>query len=88
MPGLLSPQPEIVVKRGDKSFGYILFVCGILISLFIGILSFLPFDWLPKLVVMISGSILIFCLCFFNSWTRNKIVGILSKSQEKLEKHG
>lgn len=89
MGGLLTPIPglETEVKRGDKSFGYFIAAFGFLVTLFVGVISILPIDLLFKILLMIGGFIFLFYLCFFNNWLRNKIVGILSKSQEKSERH-
>lgn len=77
---------ETKVKRGDISFGWFLVVYNILLTIFIGIVSIIPnFCFLTKLITIIIGSILLFRFCLFNSWFRNKIVGIFSKAKEMEE---
>lgn len=82
----MSDKLEIQVKRGDKSWNYFVIVCNILLVLVIAIISVLSIEWLYKVVLILISSVFIFWLCFFNAWFRNKIVGIMSKSQEKVEK--
>lgn len=78
---------EMEVKRGEKSWAFFPIVYNILLTLSVGIVSVFEICWFYKISVMILVAILLFWLCFFNKWFRNKIVGLMSKSQEKIEKY-
>jgi len=78
---------ESRIKRGEKSWAYFALAYNILLTISIGCISVIPdfglnYFWIIKFFSIISVSSLLFRLCFYNSWARNKIVGIFSRSQE------
>lgn len=78
---------EVKIKRGEKSWNYFVISYAILLTLVIAIVSVLEIRWFHKVPLILIGMLFLFRLCFFNNWFRNKIVGIMSKSQEKIEKY-
>jgi len=72
-------------KRGDKSWNYFPIFFGSLLTIDSAIVSITNGQWLIKIISIIVSGIIIFYLCFFNTFIRNKIVCIMSKSQEKIE---
>jgi len=77
---------ELKVKRGELSFGWLLVAYNIMLTIFVGIVSIIPYkSFLAKLVLIILGSIFIFKFCLFNQWFRNKVIGIFSKAKETEE---
>jgi hypothetical protein len=73
------------IKRGEKSWAFFPLTYNILLTLWVGIISILPFNWVIKLICLLLISLFLFYLCFFNGWFRNKIVGIFMGSQQKIE---
>ena len=73
------------IKRGEKSWSYFVITYTVLLTLATGVISAIEVEWLYKIVLILVSAIFLFRLCFFNGWFRNKIVGIMSKSQEKVE---
>ena len=76
------------LKRGEISWAYFPIAYTILITISIGLISVLEIQWFCKFILIIITSIILFKLCFYNSWFRNKIVGVFSKSKEVVEEHG
>lgn len=70
------------LKRGEISWAYFPIAYGLLLTISIGIISVLDVFYVWKILLIIIGSLILFKLCFFNSWFRNKIVGLFSKSKE------
>jgi len=75
------------LKRGEISWAYFPIACSILITISIGLISVLEIQWFYKFILIIIVSFILFKLCFYNNWFRNKIVGIFSKSKEFIEQH-
>jgi hypothetical protein len=80
---------ESEVIRGEKSWAYFPLAYNILLTVTIGLISLLPdfclnYFWIIKLLLIIFFSFILFRLFFYNDWFRNKIVGIFSKSKEKV----
>ncbi len=73
------------IKRGDKSWAYFPIAYNILLTLTVGIIAILPIDWSWRLMIMLVSAYILFKLCFSNSKFMNKIVGIMSRSQETIE---
>jgi hypothetical protein len=79
---------EMKLKRGGGSWAYFPLAFNILLTIFISIISLIPgfyCSWIVKIALIILISALLYKLCFFNSWFRNKIIGIFSKSKEMEE---
>lgn len=76
------------LKRGEKSWAFFPLAYNILLTISTSIVSVLPNDicsWIVKIILILFVSIFFYRLCFMNDWFRNKIVGIFSKSQDKIE---
>ncbi len=87
---LRSDGIDIKIKRGEKNWAYFPLSYNILLTLFVGIISVLPdfgigYFWCIKIILIIICAIILFWLCFFNDWFRNRIVGIFSISANKEE---
>lgn len=78
---------NIKVKRGSQSFNYFVITFGILSSLVFAIISVVDIYWQVKVLLITISIAFCFYLSFLNNWFRNKIVGIMSKIQEKVENH-
>ncbi len=78
---------KLRVKRGEKSWNYFVTSFGILSGLAFAIVALLDIGWRYKVILVIISVILIFYLCFINDWSKNKIVGMMTKLQEKEERH-
>lgn len=76
---------NINVKRGSKSFNYFVIVFGILSSFAVAVISVIDIYWLAKIFFLVISLIICFYFCFWNDWFRNKIVGVMSKIQDKIE---
>lgn len=78
---------EIKIKRGEQSWNYFQITFFILLTVILGIISFLNIKVLYKIILTILSVIILVRLCFFNNWVRNKIVGLMIKSKEKVEEY-
>ena len=79
---------EIKLKRGEKSWAYFPLAYNILLTIFTSIISVIPdfrYSWIIKITLVLFCFYFFYKLCFNNDWFRNKIVGIFSKSLEKIE---
>ncbi|NMC59788.1 MAG: hypothetical protein GYA51_10470 [Candidatus Methanofastidiosa archaeon] len=75
------------LKRGDKSFHYLLVFFCIAFSIMTTIVSIIEIEWIYKLFLITILASLLMYFCFLNDWARNKIVGIVTKIQNKEERH-
>jgi len=82
------PSIKLEVKRGEKSWNYFPIMYAILLAVILTIISVLNIQWFYKIILIVLSAIILFWLCFFNNWFRNKTVGLMTKSQEKVEKYG
>lgn len=80
---------EIKIKRGELSWAYFPIAYGLLLTFSIGIISVLDVNWFWKVILIIFSAWVLFRLCFFSAWFRNKIVGVFSKSKdfEEISRH-
>ena len=77
---------EVEVKRGAESWGYFQTVYGFLSIIFLEIINTTDaYKGYKTFITIIDLSALLY-FCFFSSWFRNKIVGIVTKSKELTEK--
>lgn len=72
-------------KRGEKSWNYFYLAYGILSVVVTQIISISEFGTGYKVFITIIDLGLLFYLAFFNSWFRNKIIGLIVASQTKEE---
>lgn len=78
---------NLKVKRGKLSFEWFLVVYGIILSIFLSVISIInDLNFWIKLLIILIGSIILFWFCMFNSWFRNKVVVIFSQAKDKYEK--
>jgi hypothetical protein len=82
-----TPGLSMQVERDEKSFGYFNIAYGILLAIAIGVISVLYLDSEHKVLLIIGSALVLFWLCYWNGWFRNKIVGIFSKIQDLVEKY-
>lgn len=73
------------VKRASKSWDYFNLAYGMLSVVVIQIISISEFGKGCKVLISIFDLGLLFYLAFFNSWFRNKTIGVISASQIKEE---
>lgn len=78
---------ELNLKRGDKSWNYFQIAYGFLLAISLSIIAVLDIKSIYKVILILVLAVFLFWLCFYNDWFRNKIVGIFTKSQEKVERH-
>ena len=80
---------EIKIKRGEVSWAYFPLAYGILLTISLSIISALELRVVFKIVLIVIDSLVLFKLCFYNTWFRNKIVGVFSRSKEfeEVSKH-
>ena len=76
---------NIKVKRGSQSFNYFVVAFGALSSISLAIVSIVEVYWPIKVISLIVSLVICFYFCFWNDWFRNKIVGVMSKIQDKIE---
>jgi uncharacterized membrane protein len=79
---------EMKLKRGEKSWAFFPLAYSILLTIFTSVISVIPDDicsWIVKIIIILIVSIFLYKLCFTNDRFRNKIVGVFSKSQDKIE---
>lgn len=78
---------ELRIKRGEKSWNYFQITYAVLLVVILAIISVLNIQWIFKMILIVCFAVILFRLCFFNNWVRNKIVGTMTKSQEKIEEY-
>ncbi len=69
----------MVVTRGEKSLEYFRCAYAILLSFAFGVIALLDISNLYQILLMLLTVIILYRLCFFNNYFRNKIVGVMSK---------
>jgi hypothetical protein len=75
---------NLTVKRGDKSWGYLVFFYSVIFGLTLTVVALIPFrSFLLNLAAAFFSAILLAYFCFYNAWSTNKIVGFLAKTQER-----
>lgn len=73
---------EMKVTRGEMSWAYFPIAYSLLLTFFIGIISVVDIWYVYRIGLMIVSAAILFRLCFFNAWFRNKIVGVFSRSKD------
>jgi hypothetical protein len=73
------------VKRGDKSWNHFYLAYGILSVVVTQIISISEFGKGYKVVITVMDLAILLYLAFFNSWFRNKTIGLIMASQTKEE---
>lgn len=75
-----------VVTRGAQSRNIFYIIYGILSVVFLAIIQVTSQAREYKVFITIVDLLLLMYLCFFNSWSRNKIMGLYIKFESKVEK--
>lgn len=74
-------------KRGEKSWGYFNLAYGIASVVLLQIINVADALEGYKTLISLVDLVILTYLAFFNSWSRNAIIGIISRSQQKWEQH-
>jgi hypothetical protein len=74
------------VKRGEKSWNYFHLAYALLVVVFVETINTTEAWKGYKTVVTVADLTLLLYLCFFNAWCRNKIIGVISASQQMEER--
>ncbi len=77
---------EIKVRRGEKSLSKLWSVFFFLSALATAFISILEISALYKAIAIAFSVISLFYLCLYNSWFRNKTIGVFNKVANKEEK--
>ena len=78
-------RPGIVVIRGKESWGYFWIAYGIISVILTQIVLASGAFTQHKIVLVAFNLSSALYLCFFNGWSRNKIIGAVNKSKNKKE---
>ena len=76
-----------VVRRGRKSWNYLNLACGFALLIAVELTSLTDAFQGHKTIIVLFDIATITYLAFFNSWSRNKIVGFFAASETKEERH-
>ena len=74
------------VKRGGESWNHFHLAYALLVVVFVAAISTTEALKGYKTLVTIIDLALLLYLCFFNGWCRNKIIGVISASQQMEER--
>ena len=86
--GFFTPKGlgSLSVKRGEKSWNYFHLAYALLVVVFVAAINTTEAWKGYKTLVTIVDLALLLYLCFFNGWCRNKILDVISASQQ-MEEH-
>ena len=73
------------VKRGEKSWNHFYLAYGILSVVVTQIISLSEFGKGYKVLITVVDLVILLYLAFFNSWFRNKTIGLIVASKSKEE---
>lgn len=76
---------KIALTRGYESWSYFAFAYGTTAVVILEIINTTKAAEGYKTILTIADMLILLYLCFYNSWFRNHIVGIVSKSKNKIE---
>jgi hypothetical protein len=87
--GWFNSNPEIAMAltRGDESWKCFVFVYTTTALIFLELINTTKAVDDYKTIITIANMAMLLYLCFYNSWFRNQIVGIVMKSKDKVEQH-
>lgn len=74
------------VKRGEKGWGYFPLAYGIASVVLLQVINVAEALEGYKTLISLLDLLILTYLVFFNSWFRNAIIGIISRSQQKWER--
>ncbi len=75
------------VKRGEISWGYLSLAYGIVSVVLLQVINVAEVLEGHKTIMSLVHLVMLAYLTFFNSWSRNAIIGIISRFKEKWERH-
>ncbi len=75
------------VARGKESWNYFYLVFGIVSVVLMQVINSSEALKGFKTIISIVNLAMLVYLAFYNGWFRNKILGLIAKSQQKEEKH-
>lgn len=78
-------NPKISVKRGNESITNLYIAYGIASVIFIQIINICSVYNNHKVFISVINISILFYLCYFNSWFRNKIMNFFSLIKNKVE---
>ena len=73
------------VTRGEVSWQYLYLFYGFTSVVLLQLINTTEAFKGYKTLITLVNLLVLFYLCFYNSWFRNKIVGLISKSKQKTE---
>lgn len=73
------------VKRGEKSWNHFYLAYGVASVVLLQVINSSEALKGYKIIISLINLFILFYLAFFNSWFRNKIIGVIIKSQEKYD---
>lgn len=76
---------KIELTRGHESWSYFAFAYGTTAVVMLEIINTTKAADGYKTILTIADVAILLYLCFYNSWSRNQIVGIVTKSKNKIE---
>lgn len=76
---------KIALTRGHESWSHFAFAYGTSAVIMLQIINTTKAADGYKTIVTIVDMAMLLYLCFYNSWSRNQIVGIVTKSKNKIE---
>lgn len=74
-----------VTTRGEKSFEYFRYAYAILLAIAFGVIALLDMSSTRKILLVLFAAVILYRLCFFNNYFRNKIVGVMSSAETHKE---
>ena len=75
----------MAVTRGETSWQYFPLFYGLISVIFLQLINTTEaFKGYKTAITIVDQTVLLY-LCFYNSWFRNKIVGLITKSKQKTE---
>lgn len=74
------------VTRGKESQYALYYIYGIFIVIVLQIISSTKESENYRTILILSNSLILLYLCFFSSWSRNKIIGFYSYFKQKIER--
>lgn len=75
-----------VTTRGEKSLEYFRYAYAILLAIAFGVIALLDTSSTCNILLMLLVAVILYWLCFFSDYFRNKIVGVMSKAELHKEK--
>lgn len=78
----------LALKRGSESWQNLAFTYGVLSIILIELINSVDFVNDYKTILILLNLSALLYLCFYNDWFRNKVVGIIQKSKDKIENLG